>query len=154
MRIKTFLNESPMFCVTLAARRFEVLAKRLLEVDNLNFLEALILSALFFESSRAVKPSELADVFGTTRGNVSHSVSSLEAKGLVQRKIDAEDARAYQLALKPQGKKAAIRVIGALDKLQRDFENEVGKDPLQSALRVIRSLGKVQPQAPVDRPSR
>src|SRR5579871_5671336 len=120
MRIDTFLKESPMFCVTLAARRFDNLTTRLLQADGLNFLEALTLSTLFFESPGVVRPSELAATFGTTRGNVSHSVSSLEAKGFVQRKIDPEDARSYHLALKPQGKRAAIRVIGALDKLQRE----------------------------------
>jgi len=143
MRINTFLKESPMFCVTLAARRFDTMATRLLQADGLNFLEALILATLFFESSGVVRPSELAATFGTTRGNVSHCVSSLEAKGFVQRKIDPDDARAYHLTLKPQGKKAAIRVIGALDKLQRDFENEVGKDALQSALRVIHTLAAI-----------
>lgn len=143
MRIEAFLEQSPMFCITLAARRFDVLTTRLLRADNLNFLEALILSTLFFESHGAVKPSHLAQTLGTTRGNVSHCVSSLEAKGLVQRRIDPADARAYQLALKPQGKKTAIRVIGALDKLQREFENGAGKEALQSALRLIRSLGEV-----------
>ena len=143
MRINTFLKESPMFCVTLAARRFDTMATRLLQADGLNFLEALILATLFFESSGVVRPSELAATFGTTRGTVSHCVSSLEAKGFVQRKIDPDDARAYHLTLKPQGKKAAIRVIGALDKLQRDFENEVGKDALQSALRVIHTLAAI-----------
>lgn len=143
MRINTFLKESPMFCVTLAARRFDTMATRLLQADGLNFLEALILATLFFESSGVVRPSELAATFGTTRGNVSHCVSSLEAKGFVQRKIDPDDARAYHLTLKPQGKKAAIRVIGALDKLQRDFENEVGEDALQSALRVIHTLAAI-----------
>lgn len=145
MRIETFLKESPMFCVTLVARRFDMLATRLLQADDLNFLEALILSTLFFEFPGVVKPSELAATFGTTRGNVSHCISSLEAKGLVQRRIDPRDARAYHLALKPQGKKVAIRVIGALDKLQRKFENETGKDALQSALRVIQSLAAVLP---------
>jgi DNA-binding MarR family transcriptional regulator len=140
MRIETFLKQSPMFCISLTARRFDAMTTRLLEADGLNFLEALILSTLFFESPAAVKPSQLAETFGTTRGNVSHCISSLEAKGLVQRKIDPSDARAYHLTLKPQGKKTAVRVIGALDKVQRDFENEVGKDALQSALRVIRSL--------------
>ncbi|MGA7159058.1 MAG: MarR family transcriptional regulator [Acidobacteriaceae bacterium] len=140
MRIETFLNQSPMFCVTLAARRFESLTSQLLAADDLNFLEALILATLFFESPAAVKPSHLAEAFATTRGNISHCVSSLEARGLVQRKIDPNDARAYHLALKPQGRKSAIRVIGALDKLQRNFESRVGKAPLQSALRTIRSL--------------
>src|ERR1700723_1427989 len=130
MRIETFLEQSPMFCVTLAARRFDALTARLLEADGLNFLEALILAALFFESQAAVKPSQLADTFGTTRGNVSHCISSLEAKGLLQRKIDPGDARAYHLSLKPQGKKCALRVISAFDRLQKEFEDEVGKTVL------------------------
>jgi len=129
-----------MFCIALTARRFDALTTRLLEADDLNFLEALILATLFFESPTAVKPSHLAETFGTTRGNVSHCISSLEAKGLVQRKIDPQDARAYHLTLKPQGRKTAVRVIGALDKVQRAFEHKVGKDALQSALRVLGSL--------------
>ena len=141
MRIEAFLQQSPMFCVSLAARRFDALTTRLLEADGLNFLEALILATLFFESPSPVKPSQLAEAFGTTRGNVSHCISSLEAKELVQRKIDPQDARAYHLALRPTGKRTAVRVIGALDKAQREFENEVGKNVLQSALVVVRTLG-------------
>ena len=140
MRIESFLKESPMFCISLAARRFDALTIRLLEADDLNFLEALILATLFFEAPSAVRPSQLAETFGSTRGNVSHCISSLEAKGLVQRKIDPQDARAYHLTLKSQGKKTAVRVIGALDKVQREFENKVGKQALQTSLSVIRSL--------------
>jgi DNA-binding MarR family transcriptional regulator len=71
---------------------------------------------------------------------VSHCVSSLEAKGLLQRKIDPEDARAYLLTLKPQGKKCALRVIAAFDKLQKEFEEEVGKTALGNMLKGIRKL--------------
>ena len=35
----------------------------------------------------------------------------------MHRKIDPEDARAYRLTLKPQGKNVAVQVIGALDRL-------------------------------------
>ena len=129
-----------MFAVNRAARRFESLAMQVFAADNLNFLEGLVVAALFFEAERTVKPSELAETFGTTRGNVSHCVSSLEAKGLLQRKIDPEDARAYQLTLKPLGKKCAVRVIGAFDKLQRDFEQEIGKTALGEMLKVLRKL--------------
>ena len=66
--------------------------------------EALVLAAIFFERHAGeIKPSALAEAFQTTRGNVSHCISSLEAKGLVERRIDPEDARALQLVLKPQG---------------------------------------------------
>jgi DNA-binding MarR family transcriptional regulator len=142
MKIEVFLRHSPMFCISLTARRFEALTAKLLEADDLNFLEGLILSSLFFEAPMVVKPSQLAETFGTTRGNVSHCISSLEARGLVQRKIDPADARAYQLLLRPQGRKTAMRVIGIFDKVQRKFEEEIGKDALKSALSVVRSLGE------------
>src|ERR1017187_6068230 len=140
MRIDAFLNESPMFAVNRAARRFESLASEVFAADNLNFLEGLVLAALFFEAERTVKPSQLAETFGTTRGNVSHCLSTLEAKGLLQRKIDPEDARAYQLTLKPLGKKCAVRVIGVFDKLQREFERESGKAALSEMLKSLRKL--------------
>jgi DNA-binding MarR family transcriptional regulator len=140
MRIDAFLHESPMFAVNRAARRFESLAAKVLAPDGLSFLEGLVLAALFFEAPRLVKPSQLADTFGTTRGNVSHCISSLEAKGLLQRKIDPGDARAYHLSLKPQGKKCALRVISAFDRLQKEFEDEVGKTVLRDMLTAIRKL--------------
>jgi len=129
-----------MFAVNRAARRFESLTSQVLAADGLGFLEGLILAAMFFEAPQPVKPSQLAETFGTTRGNVSHCVSSLEAKGLLQRKIDPEDARAYQLTLKPEGKKCALRAIGAFDKLQKEFEQEVGKTALRETLKNLRKL--------------
>jgi DNA-binding MarR family transcriptional regulator len=71
---------------------------------------------------------------------VSHCVSSLEAKGLLQRKIDPEDARAFLLTLKPPGKRCALRVIAAFDKLQKEFEDEIGKTALSEMLKAIRKL--------------
>ena len=129
-----------MFAVNRAARRFEALTTRVLAADSLGFLEGLVLAAMFFESPRLIKPSQLAETFGTTRGNVSHCVSSLEAKGLLQRRIDPEDARAYLLTLRPQGKRCALRVIGAFDKLQKEFEEEIGKTALSEMLKAIRKL--------------
>jgi DNA-binding MarR family transcriptional regulator len=140
MRIDAFLKESPMFAVNRAARRFDSLTARVLAADGLGFLEALVLAALFFEAPRQVKPSQLADTFATTRGNLSHCVSSLEAKGLLLRKIDPADARAFLLTLKPQGKRCALRVIAALDRLQKEFESEIGKSALSEMLRSIRKL--------------
>lgn len=140
MRIDAFLRESPMFAVNRAARRFETLTARVLAADRLGFLEGLVLAAMFFEAPRRVMPSQLAETFGTTRGNVSHCVSSLEAKGLLERRIDPEDARAYQLTLKPQGRRSALRVIAAFDKLQKEFEQEIGKTALGEMLKAIRRL--------------
>jgi len=140
MRIQAFLHESPMFTVKRAARHFDRLASEAFAADDLGFMEGLLLAAIFFEVPRPIKPSHLAETFVTTRGNVSHAISSLEAKGLVQRKIDPSDARGYLLALKPPGKKCALRVIAAFDKMQQRFEQNVGAAALTRALDVIRAL--------------
>jgi DNA-binding MarR family transcriptional regulator len=112
MRIDAYLRESPMFAVGRAARRFDALAARALAEDELGLMEGLVLAALFFEAPKPIKPSQLAETFETTRGNVSHCVSSLEAKGLLQRRIDPDDARAFLLILKPQGKRGPARDCG------------------------------------------
>lgn len=140
MRIDAFLRESPMFAVNCAARRFSAFADRALAADDLHFLEGLVLAAIFFEAPKQIKPSQLAETFATTRGNISHGISSLEGKGLLQRKIDPKDARAYLLTLTPSGKRCAMRVIRTLDRMQQAFEKEVGEAALSDALRVIRSL--------------
>lgn len=129
-----------MFTVKRAARRFDAVAAEAFAADHLGFTEGLVLAAIFFEAPNPIKPSHLAETFATTRGNVSHAISSLEAKGLVQRRIDSSDARGYLLALKPPGKKCALRVIAAFDKMQQRFEREVGATALTDALNVIRAL--------------
>jgi DNA-binding MarR family transcriptional regulator len=140
MRIQAFLRESPMFAVKRAARHFDRVAAEAFAADDHGFMEGLVLAAIFFEAPRPIKPSHLAETFSTTRGNVSHAVSSLEAKGLVQRKIDPSDARGYLLTLKPLGKKCALRVIAAFDRMQQGFEQRAGRAALTNALEVIHAL--------------
>jgi len=140
MRIEAYLRESPMFAVKRAAHHFDRVAAQAFSTDGLGFMEGLVLAAIFFEAPRPIKPSQLAETFATTRGNVSHAISSLEAKGLVQRKIDPADARGTLLALKPAGKRSALRTIAAFDRIQHGFEQAVGKSTLQSTLNTIRIL--------------
>lgn len=140
MRIEAFLEESPLFAVISTAQQFEMRITRVFKDDELNFLQALILAAIFFETPRPVRPSSLAETFSTTRGNVSHCISALEAKGLLLRKIDPEDARAYRLTLKPHGKRIAVRVIGVFDRLQRGFESGAGKTALRQMLTTLRDI--------------
>ena len=144
MRIERFLEQSPMFAAQQAARRFEQMAQEAFRQDELNFLEALVLAALFFEAPKKPRPSELAESFGTTRGNISHTISALEGKGLVERRIDADDARVCQLALKHHGKRAALRVIAAFDRLQNRFEREVGKKSLAEMIANLARLSDVE----------
>jgi len=145
MRIEAYLSESPMFTVKRAAHHFDRVAAAAFSADDLSFMEGLLLAAIFFEAPRPIKPSLLAETFATTRGNISHAISSLEAKGLVTRRIDPADARGTLLALKPAGKRSAVRTIAAFDRLQRGFEQKLGKSGLKNVLESIRTLESCNP---------
>jgi DNA-binding MarR family transcriptional regulator len=134
MRIEAFLRQSPVFQASRIARRMDASLNLVLEDEEVTVFEALVLAAIFFEKRGQIKPSALAEAFETTRSNVSHCISSLEAKGLVERRIDPEDARAVQLLLRPLGKRRAVRVMGILDRMQRRFEDGVGAQKLETML--------------------
>jgi DNA-binding MarR family transcriptional regulator len=134
MRIEAFLRQSPIVQTGRMARRMEASLNLLLKDEEVTAFEALVLTAIFFERRGKIKPSALAEAFETTRSNVSHCISSLEARGLVQRMIDPEDARAVQLMLRPQGKRQAARVAGILDRMQRQFEQGIGAAKLEKMI--------------------
>jgi DNA-binding MarR family transcriptional regulator len=140
MRIEAFLKQSPVFQASRIARRMDASLNLLLKDEGVTAFEALILAAIFFEKRGEIKPSALAETFQTTRGNVSHCISSLEAKGLVKRRIDAEDARALRLVLRPAGRKRAVRVVGILDRMQRHFETKIGVTKLETMLEYLHSV--------------
>jgi DNA-binding MarR family transcriptional regulator len=141
VRIEVFLSQSPIVQITRVARRVEASLNAVLREEGVTFFEALVLAAIFFEKKGGIQPSQLAETFQTSRGNVSHCISSLEAKGLVWRKIDAEDARALRLVLQPAGRRRAARVVGILDRMQRHFEETVGVGKLES---MLRQMGTVE----------
>jgi DNA-binding MarR family transcriptional regulator len=134
MRIEAFLRHSPIFQASRIARRMEGSLNLVLRGEEVTAFEAMMLAAIFFEKRGQIKPSALAEAFQTTRGNVSHCISSLQAKGLVERRIDPYDARAVQLVLRPQGKKRAVRLVGILDRMQRRFEDGIGAAKLEGML--------------------
>jgi DNA-binding MarR family transcriptional regulator len=111
----------------------------MLKAEGLTLSESLMLTAILLEKKR-VRPSELAVTFETTRGNVSHVVSSLEAKRLLRRRIDPEDARGFLLELEPVGKRKAARVAGILDRMQTYFEQELGAAKLEAMLRQMNAV--------------
>jgi DNA-binding MarR family transcriptional regulator len=140
VRIESFLRQSPVFQVNRIARKMGASLNLILRDEELTSVESLMLAAIFLEKKGEINPSRLAKTFETTRGNVSHCLSSLEAKGLVQRRIDPEDARAFRLLLLPKGRRQAARVVGILDRMQRRFEDSVGAAELQAMLNQMRAV--------------
>lgn len=137
MRITNYLQESPLFAITKAARILEASLNRALQDEDLTFLQGLVLVAVFLEDPAMVSPSELAEGFSTTRGNMSHCLSSLEARGLVKRQIDPDDARVLRISIRQEGKKRAMRLIRTFDGIQNLMEREFGAKNVSQTLTSI-----------------
>ncbi len=139
MRIDSFLEQSPVFQTSRIARRLESALNAALAQEGVTLSESLMLAAIFLEK-KSVRPSDLARTFETTRGNVSHTLSSLEAKRLVRRRIEPEDARGFRLELEPAGRRRAARVAAVLDRLQSQLEKELGAARLETMIRQMKAV--------------
>ena len=122
MKIKKYLEHSPLLALNLAYETLISSLNKKLKDQELNLLQGLVLTALFFEESSDVTPSQLADIFETSRGNMSHILSHLEYKGWIRRVVNTKDARQFQIELKPEGRKKALNLIKFYDRIQNHFE--------------------------------
>ncbi len=137
MKIDKFLAESPVFAIAKAARTVEANLNRALRGEGLGFFQGLLLVAVFFEESGRVSPSQLAASFSTTRSNISHGLSALEGRGLVKRQIDVDDARVLRISIRPDGRRAAMRLMKCFNALEAKIEGDVGGDRVRAAIAVM-----------------
>lgn len=144
MRIQKYLEQSPLFAINLAYEAIITDLNRSLKTEGLNVMQALLLTALFFEEKSDIKPSDLAKTFRTSRGNISHSLSHLEAHKWVRRKVHAEDARSFHIELRPEGRKKALSLIKFFDKAQDKFEKGLGASICQKAVTSIFQMVELQ----------
>jgi DNA-binding MarR family transcriptional regulator len=140
MKIESFLGQSPLIAVIQAARVLDSELSRLLKDKGLNLSTALVLVSILFEEPNNVSPSHLAAVLSMTKGNISHSIASLEAAGLLARRLDPEDARAHRLTLKPHGKKVGMQVVRVLHQMQTSFERTIGSGRIKELIHLLRQV--------------
>ena len=139
MKIQKYLEQSPLFTIQLAYENIVTPLNQDLKKEKLNLLRALVLTTLFFEEREDITPSQLSELFSTTRGNMSHILSHLEYQGWVKRSVKETDARKFHIGLKPEGRKKAIALIKLFDRLQAHFEEEVGMNRNQKAIEDVRT---------------
>lgn len=142
MRIHSYVENSLLLAIGNAYDSIWREFNARLQKQDCNLLQALVLVALFFEKSESVTPSRLSLILKASRAGISHALSDLEKRGWVQRQLALRDARSYQLRLKPEGKKAAIRLIQMIDELETFFERGFGKEPVQAAVQSLRQMSE------------
>lgn len=140
MKIQKYLEQSPVFAINAAYEKIIPQMNAELAEYDVNLLQGLVLTALFFEGDAEVTPSALAQLFATSRGNMSHILSHLEYKGWVRRVVHAKDARKFHIELKAEGRRRALSLIKFFDKTQTHFENELGLGACQKTVAGLQAL--------------
>ncbi|MEK6773349.1 MAG: MarR family winged helix-turn-helix transcriptional regulator [Bdellovibrionota bacterium] len=143
MKIKKYLQQSPIFALNAAYETIVPKLNKKMKVDQLNLLQGLVLTALFFEERNDVTPSQLAEIFQTSRGNMSHIISDLEYQGYIKRVVNDKDARQFKIELRADGRKKALASIRFYDRLQELFEKNLGVTNCQRTVEGIHSLADV-----------
>ena len=140
MKIQKYLEQSPVFSLNAAYEAVVPSLNRKLKSEDLNLLQGLVLTALFFEDRKDITPSQLAELFQTSRANMSHILSHLEYKGWVRRVVREKDARQFHIELRPDGRKKATSLIRFYDRLQSSFEKELGTSGCQRLVDGLKAL--------------
>ena len=138
MRIEKFLASSPLFNLSVAYDEIIGDFQKRLLAEEVHFLQALILTGLFFED-KPVRPSQLASTFSATRSNMSHALRGLERKKFVERATSEKDARAYFFTLTKEGKKRVPKLIKIFDSTQDQIEAAFGGKDVNASLKLFRN---------------
>ncbi len=134
MKIRGYLEESPIFHSIGIFDRIHGKASQKLEAHQLSVLQSLLLIAIFFEDKTRATPSQLADVFETSRATMSQNLNHLVGKRLLKRDLNPDDSRSYIISLTSEGKKKAVQLIRLFDSWQSSFERQVGASELKRAI--------------------
>ena len=139
MKIKKFLSQSIVYTTYLSQTVILESFQQKLAFHSVHFLQALILTSLFFED-REVRPMELHQTFGVEKSNLSHSLRGLEKMGLLKRTMHPTDARGYCFTLTAAGKKKALALIKEFDDFQNVIEVSSGVTKTNEIVKGMQTL--------------
>jgi DNA-binding MarR family transcriptional regulator len=144
--------DSPGFLLWHATLRWQREMAAALRPMGLTHVQFVLLASTWWLAAEGRRPNqrELADHAGTNVMMTSQVVRSLEARRLLRRESDAEDTRALQLEVTPEGEALVLRALKAVeDADKRYFSSVEDQERLLGALR--RMAGRSPTGAPLAR---
>ena len=79
--------------------------------DGISISELEVLMALVRSPGRRLRVRDLVELTGWEKSRISHQVTRMEARGLVERQDCAEDRRATWIALTGDGRRVVVRAL-------------------------------------------
>jgi DNA-binding MarR family transcriptional regulator len=99
------------------------------------------ISAILESPRRRLRIGEIAEALGWEKSRVSHLIGRMEQRSLVAREACADDARAVEIVVTPEGRRkqlAAVRAHAA--EVRRVFLDHVSPDEREVMTRVLRRV--------------
>jgi DNA-binding MarR family transcriptional regulator len=84
------------------------------------------ITAILETPARHMRIGEIADALGWEKSRASHLVGRMEQRGLIERGLCADDARAIEIAVTPEGRRKQLGAIrGHVAEVRRLFLEQI-----------------------------
>jgi len=106
-------------------------------------------AALMYLAKNDASPlTRLAEGLGLNAPAITGLTNRLERLGLVERRDDPDDGRAYRLTLTPEGRRRAEAIVPRVRALQAEALRGFGPDEIDTIVRFLTSLIKRFQESP------
>ncbi len=119
MKINRFIQDSALYRIHAVQRSLERDLARELKPFGLNFIQALVLAAVYFEKDRSIRPTDITRVFFLSKSQTSQLLSHLEAMQFLRRTVDPADARSYRLKVRQEQRRRILAIVAVLERTER-----------------------------------
>jgi DNA-binding MarR family transcriptional regulator len=95
--------------------------------------------------AEGARQQELAQIAAVTKQSVAESITVLESEGLIERRPDPDDRRAWLIVPTTEGRRAQAAMDQALVEVEAQVARAVGPDRYSTFRAVLRSIAELQP---------
>lgn len=93
-----------------------------------------------------VIPSDISNAMGTTSARIAAVLNSLEGKGLISRRIDAEDRRRILIDLTDKGRERVHKHYQMIMSYVTNMLQYLGEDDAKEYIRIMKKLADKSPE--------
>lgn len=93
-----------------------------------------------------LNPRDICEITEQPSNTVSRAVTALQAKGMISRRDDPEDARRTRLYLKPAGRKMHDAVMALFVQAEREMTAVLSPDEKDILIRLLDKMGRDVPR--------
>lgn len=141
MKISAYTEKSSIFQMYRLNNTVQATFASELKKYEINFIQSLILLTIYFEGKNKVTPMSIVRELGLSKSSVSQSLSELEGRGKIKRRMDEKDARSLCLVLTVDGKSDASKIIGIYENLEKKLE-KMGKGKLDVFTNTLKNFAE------------